>query len=196
MDSHASSGRAHRLPTKNRNRAMVTVIAVPLVSVFMLVAMMGYYWHGSSAPSRWATRAIRPSSQDNLTLISVARRQAAWQGNAAVIVVGNRAMNDMTENWAVAADSVRPALKYIILPLDEEGYTDLRRRGITNVVRDDTAWAQFSSNGSSFGGLGYKTMSLYKWRAAYTLLKEGIDVLMTDPDVVMLRNPLPYIVSY
>ena len=131
-----------------------------------------------------------------LDLISLAKHIAPLQGGAVVLVVGNRAMNDMLENWVISATAVQPPLKFIVLPLDEEGHDDLLRRGVPNVVRDARAWSMFSANGSSFGGAGYYAMSKYKWHATLALLREGIDVLMTDPDIVLLRNPLPYIVSF
>lgn len=147
--------------------------------------------------------ALKPQQQQQqltgmdrpLNLLPLAKQIAPLQGGAVVLVVGNRAMNDMLENWVISATAVQPPLKFLVLPLDEEGHDDLRRRGVPNVVRDEKAWSMFSANGSSFGGAGYYAMSKYKWRATLDLLREGIDVLMTDPDIVLLRNPLPYIVS-
>ena len=101
----------------------------------------------------------------------------------------------MIENWARAADSVRPPVGYVVLPLDERGYYDLVRRGVSGVVRDEVAWALFSSNTSRYGSTMFIRMSTYKWQSVHAILKEGIDVLMTDPDCIFMRNPMPYLVS-
>lgn len=37
-------------------------------------------------------------------------------------------------------------------------------------------------------------MSAYKWQLAADLLDSGVPVLLADPDVVLLRNPVTYIV--
>lgn len=178
MDSRYQPRRG--VPSKLRSRLPVLVMtALAIISVAFIALVAG----GSES---------HPIASN---LLSLAKQIAPLQGGAVVLVVGNRAMNDMLENWVISATAVQPPLKFLVLPLDEEGHDDLRRRGVPNVVRDEKAWSMFSANGSSFGGAGYYAMSKYKWRATLDLLREGIDVLMTDPDIVLLRNPLPYIVS-
>lgn len=170
---------------------LITVCAALTLHAVYLYAIGGLVFGAESIFARRRHAAF--SVSDDLT--STALKLAAEQHGAVIIVVGNRAMNDMMENWVISADAVRPRLRYLLLPLDEVGYNDLRRRKLDNVVRDTAAWAQFFADGSSFGGRGYRAMSMYKWRATHALLKAGVDVLMSDPDIVILRNPLPYIVS-
>ena len=182
MDSRFHLDQPRRgAPSKLRSRLPVLVVAVLVVVSVAFIALIT----GGSASLPLASN-----------LVSLAKHIAPLQGGAVVLVVGNRAMNDMLENWVISATAVQPPLKFIVLPLDEEGHDDLLRRGVPNVVRDARAWSMFSANGSSFGGAGYYAMSKYKWHATLALLREGIDVLMTDPDIVLLRNPLPYIVSF
>ena len=38
-------------------------------------------------------------------------------------------------------------------------------------------------------------MALVKWDISISLLELGYDVLLLDPDLVLLRNPIPYFVS-
>lgn len=177
---HHDQPRRNAFPKIRSGLPVLVVAALVFSLVLLLLQINGGFVRSSSIPS---------------SLSTLARQIAPQQGGAVVLVVGNRAMNDMLENWVIAASAVQPPLKFIVLPLDAEGYDDLLRRRVPNVVRDEKAWSMFSANGSSFGGAGYYAMSKYKWHATLELLRDGIDVLMTDPDIVLLRNPLPYIVS-
>ena len=168
-------------PSKFRSRLPALAMAVLICISISLFAFQ----------TRGGLRRDQPLTSNLSTL---AKQIAPQQGGTVVLVMGNRAMNDMLENWVISATAVLPPLKFVVLPLDEEGYNDLLRRKVPNVVRDERAWSMFSANGSSFGGAGYYAMSKYKWQATRALLHEGFDVLMSDPDIVLLRNPLPYFV--
>jgi hypothetical protein len=53
----------------------------------------------------------------------------------------------------------------------------------------------FDPTASSYREHGYNKMSENKWRLALDILQLGVGAMMIDPDIAMLRNPLPYLVS-
>jgi hypothetical protein len=115
--------------------------------------------------------------------------------HAVALTSGNKAMNRIIKNWATAVRRLRPPLPFVVAGLDKEGYNELAGTGYVNLYRDDQAHAVFAAAGSFYGDPKYADMSAYKWHLAADLLDTGVPVLLADPDVVFLRNPVSYIVS-
>ena len=112
------------------------------------------------------------------------------------ITSGNAAMNSMIRNWAASIERASgDPLPYVAIPLDSIGFNGLEAAGGVNLYKDVRAHAAFSAGGSNYGDPVYGDLSAYKWRFAYELLLKGVPVLLSDPDVVFLRNPVPYFVS-
>lgn len=113
--------------------------------------------------------------------------------HAVAITSGNKAMNKMIRNWATAVRQVRPALPFVVAGLDKEGHDELAQAGYVNLYVDDSAHRSFGSTSSFYGDSKYADMSAFKWRWAADLLDRGVPVLLADPDVVILRNPVSYV---
>ena len=108
---------------------------------------------------------------------------------------GNRAMNALLRNWAAAARALEPPLAQLAAPLDRQGLAELAAAGGVNLYADEAALARFGPGSSYYGDGDYAEMSAYKWALAAQLLARGARVLLADPDVVLLRNPVPYIAT-
>lgn len=129
------------------------------------------------------------------TLMELVTTLGNVQNGIFSFTAGNKAMNGMIRNWAAAASKLNPPLHSAVLALDKEGYDELLERKIAAVIRDKRAWSMFDSKASNFRGEMYNLMSTYKWRVVQEALAAGVDVLMSDPDIVILRNPLYYLAT-
>ena len=132
-----------------------------------------------------------------LDTISAVHDAANSQGavQTVALTAGNAAMNLMIKNWAASIRRLQPPLPHLVVPLDNSGLEQLKSAIVPiNLFQESAALSRFQAGGSNYGESIYAEMSAYKWRFALKLLEAGVPVLLADPDVVFLRNPVPYIV--
>jgi Nucleotide-diphospho-sugar transferase len=113
-------------------------------------------------------------------------------GEGVMFTAGNKAMNEMIRNWMISA-SRTSKLAYFAAPIDKEGFEDLVKHNVTPIFVDEAAHGKFKAGGSEYGKSDYGDMSAFKWQLAKRIVDAGVGALMSDPDIVVLRNPLPYI---
>lgn len=79
--------------------------------------------------------------------------------------------------------------KFVIVALDPAEYSRLKRMG--QVV----AWnhKNFNYTATSFRTDQYNEIVNYKWQIVVDLLRDGMDILLTDVDIYWRQNPLPYL---
>ena len=110
-----------------------------------------------------------------------------------VLASGNKAMNSFMRNWGESILRLQDPPLFFFLALDKAGYADLKADGKWKILPDPAAWALFGPERSGYREAGYNLMSAYKWEKVLELLGGGRHVLMSDPDIVFLRNPVPYL---
>ena len=83
--------------------------------------------------------------------------------------------------------------KVLWVPYDKGALDRLAAEGTGTVYSGVAASGRFDGARSDFRQAKYNELSLVKWELSLELIKLGYDVLLLDPDLVILRNPLPYL---
>ena len=164
-----------------------------------------------SQPRPWGLTANGAVASELARLSHALSPSLAGAGTPAVVVFasGNAAMNSFMRNWGAWAErtgvgrhggegggdgaSDTAVATTLLVPLDAEGYADLLRDDRWKLARDEVAWGEFGAARSAFRGAAYARMAQHKLVVLATLLRLGRAALLSDPDVVLLRDPLPYL---
>lgn len=140
--------------------------------------------------------------------------------NIRAVIPGNAAVVDLMRNLLATDEALPLPFPVNFVPLDTEGAGALLRhpdgaplplaatapRGSPSskvfVALDKAALDTFSGGEAKYQTGAYTEMTRYKWRLAARLLEEDSPgagpppaLLVSDPDIVFFRNPLPYLVS-
>jgi hypothetical protein len=113
-----------------------------------------------------------------------------------VLVTGcNHGFLNHLLNFKCFAD--RMGLKFLVVAMDEKAYQYLTKH--TNMVTyymptgvDNTS-AAVTSDSVTFRSKQFNLITARKKEAVHDILVRGYDVLFSDTDVAIVRNPLPYL---
>lgn len=109
--------------------------------------------------------------------------------NLATFIQGNAGFHPLTKNWIALVRRMTPALPYFVVALDAQELENVKALGAP-VLRETRK--QYDSAPSSYRQGGYNLMTMNKWGVTRDILAMGVNAFMVDPDIAMLRNPLPY----
>lgn len=127
------------------------------------------------------------------TAAARAAESVRWGGRGVVAFVsGNAAMVPFMLNEMVHIARLPVPFKVLWVPLDMEGLLRLVESGNGTVYDGIARTGQFGAMRSDFREADYNRMAMVKWDVAIELLELGYDVLILDPDLAILRNPIPY----
>ena len=107
---------------------------------------------------------------------------------------GNLAIHRFMINLQLLIQKLHNPFPLIHVPLDEKCLSTLTSLSniSLNILDIGKMKNTFPSDGAEFRQKAYNQMALVKWKLALEFLKLGVDVLVLDPDIVLLRNPIPY----
>ena len=145
--------------------------------------------------SRFRGVPTRMVMYDDLDAAAVAATEPMrWGGRGAVAFVsGNEWMVDFMLNEMLHMAQHAVPFSMLWVPLDEGAVSRLRASGNGSAYAGVSKSGRFVGHRSDFRNREYNSMSLFKWEFSLQLLERGYDVFMLDPDLVIKRNPLPYI---
>eukprot|EP01048_Picozoa_sp_COSAG05_P011508 COSAG05_NODE_1086_length_5923_cov_254.414492_1_plen_409_part_00 len=106
---------------------------------------------------------------------------AAKYSNVVLVTAGNFAYRDMLANWECAAASL--GLQWVVVALDQELYDFL---GPERAVMTS---GEVLSGTQHFETDGFNVISCNKLHAVRSFLREGADVVFSDPDNIFLKDP-------
>lgn len=110
--------------------------------------------------------------------------------NSLMIAEGNTGFHMMMKNWL--AHLHKNGIKnYLVVALDADEYAVLKDEGEPVVSSEVT----FTSQDQKFGTPDYNEMVKNKWAIVDTVLNAGVNVLLSDIDVVWFQNPFAYMAS-
>lgn len=115
-----------------------------------------------------------------------------WGTNVVSFVSGNNAMVKFMLNEMLHIAKHQVPFSILWVPLDNEALARLERQGNGTVWDKIATEGKYGAGRSNFREKAYNEMALVKWDISIALLELGYDVLLLDPDLVLLRNPLPY----
>lgn len=116
-----------------------------------------------------------------------------WGGKGVVTFVsGNRAMGKFQLNEMLHIARHQVPFSVMWVPLDPEGLEKLEKQGNGTVYDAIATDGRFTGERSNFRQVDYNRMALVKWELSIAIMELGYDVFLLDPDIVPLRNPLPY----
>lgn len=110
--------------------------------------------------------------------------------NAIMIAEVNAGYQPMLKNWLIHVK--KAGIKnYLLVALDPDEFRELQETG-EPVVSSDTLIKDASRK---FGQPGYNEIVKNKWAFVDTVLNTGVNVLLTDIDVIWFQNPFDYMAS-
>jgi Nucleotide-diphospho-sugar transferase len=107
---------------------------------------------------------------------------------------GNFAIHRFMLNLEIMIKRLHHPFPLLHVPLDEKCLTFMANlpNSSLNILDIGNMKDAFSPDASEFRQKSYNQMALAKWRLALKFLELGVDVFVLDPDLVILRNPVPY----
>eukprot|EP00596_Hydrurales_sp_CCMP1899_P004155 CAMPEP_0119042656 /NCGR_PEP_ID=MMETSP1177-20130426/16055_1 /TAXON_ID=2985 /ORGANISM="Ochromonas sp, Strain CCMP1899" /LENGTH=243 /DNA_ID=CAMNT_0007009597 /DNA_START=320 /DNA_END=1048 /DNA_ORIENTATION=- len=111
-----------------------------------------------------------------------------------IIIAGvNNGYKDFFHNFKCYMDKL--GLKFLPISLDEGIYSYLTNNKIstTFLMRDIPGRDRVASEPSGFGGKNFNLIGCRKMEAVAGALKLGYNVIFSDVDIAVLRDPLPYL---
>ena len=142
----------------------------------------------------WAPQAVQGITRYS-SLDAAAAKVAEpmrWGRSLVPFVSGNNAMVKFMLNEMLHISRHPVPFSILWIPLDGDALTNLASNGNGTVYDGIAQEGHFSGTRSDFSRGAYNSMALMKWNISLSLLDLGYDVLLLDPDLVILRNPLPY----
>lgn len=132
-----------------------------------------------------SARAVRPEYDGG--------RFAKW----VVFVPLNAGFLLMAKSMHHHLNSIVPPLRNVVwVALDNASYDGMRAFDSTALVyRDKLSDENFDTSSQHFRTRGYNTIVLHKWRIIQSIIEAGYDTLLLDADVVLLRNPIHYLID-
>lgn len=120
--------------------------------------------------------------------------------NISTFSSGNLAMNTLMRNSAGSIAALDAPFPHVYLPLDDAGAADMMDVNASGVrvplfLDDSIPNARFDATERLFQNVKYNDMTRFKWEVALRWIGKGATTLLTDPDIVYLRNPLHYLRS-
>ena len=144
--------------------------------------------------SKWETpskQGIRRHSRLADAAAAVVEK-TRWGSSLVTFVSGNNAMVKFMLNEMLHIALHPVPFNVLWVPLDPAALARLAKDGNGTVYDAIASDGRFDGGRSNFREKDYNRMALVKWEITIQLLEMGYDVLLLDPDLALLRNPLPY----
>lgn len=149
---------------------------------------------GAAAQSAVQTSPRRGSRFSDLETAAIdVAEPVRWGGKGVVAFVsGNHAMAPFMLNEMMHVARQAVPFRVLWVPLDMKALHELLECGNGTIYDGIATTGEFSPDRSDFREPEYNRMAMVKWDVSIQLLGLGYDVLLLDPDLVILRNPIPY----
>lgn len=141
--------------------------------------------------------ATRATMYENDTLLSALKRNAGVYRNETrvglektVLLTGcNHGFLNHLENFRCFAERLN--MKFLVIALDFKAFEYIRRNTTMDAIY--MATADVTESSVEFRSKQFNLITARKKEAVHDVLDLGFDVLFTDTDVALLRDPFPYL---
>ena len=83
--------------------------------------------------------------------------------------------------------------KYLIIALDKAAYDEMKA-GMNVTVYLSRIHSSFATASTNYGSSEYRSIVKYKTKMVQNILHMGYDVVFSDTDIAIVRDPFPYMV--
>ena len=165
--------------------------------VILSVVFMLFWFVYMSDPGLNTTLGPLDLSCDRM-FEDVIRQARTEMSRTVTIVESNSGFQPMLDNWLYHVNQVSPSAlrSLVIVALDKALESNLRGRGFRVYFDDcETDNNTISSQAEGFRTASYNKIVFHKWKISLDGLRTGTNVMLSDADVVWLRDPLPIILE-
>lgn len=119
------------------------------------------------------------------------RKQVDEQTNTITLLESNSGFHSMVHTWLHHAKQVGALSSALVVALDQSEYNRLAKLGVPVFYDTSGTNMPFDTQAQGFRSKAYNRIVFHKWIIALNALSIGVNVLLTDADVIWLKNPLP-----
>jgi hypothetical protein len=87
-------------------------------------------------------------------------------------------------------------LRFLVISMDQHMHSHLTSLGIDSFYMHEPGGGTVKESGAVFRDEQFNMISNLKIKAVHLILKLGYDVLFSDPDIAIVKDPIPLLFSY
>jgi hypothetical protein len=168
-----------------------TLFIVPMVLGFLCAcALLGLLFH---APCVSANKAELLNILQKVSGVYKDKEKARPYEKTVLVTGCNHGFLNHLHNFKCYAD--RLGMQFLVIAMDKQAHEYIVKNTTMNsYLMAGGAVGEVTGSSTSFRSKQFNLITAKKKEAVHDILELGFDVLFSDTDVAMIRDPLPYLV--